>query len=209
MRRVRTGPPPPSAQVGDVLPPTSDPALVALRQLLADGDWEYAEQLLGADLQRCLHGSNPSAGAAPGKSGDSDTVGHRHAEEVCSFCTDRGRWALHEQLIKLCSTWKGKPAVLEQWVSACPESAVAHCVLGAHAVLWAWEARGSGWASTVGEDGFHVMFERLRRAEFLLQRSSALAKHAYPTPLAFSVNSGMRALFPLLTDGILSKVRWQ
>jgi hypothetical protein len=38
-------------------------------------------------------------------------------------------------------------------------------VKGTHAVFWAWEARGTGLSSTVGEDKWKVWFRRLKLAE--------------------------------------------
>jgi len=55
--------------------------------------------------------------------------------------------------------WIGK------WLAAEPESALPYLVKGAHAVQWAWEARGSGTASTVSEEQFAAFFRRLKIAE--------------------------------------------
>jgi hypothetical protein len=52
-----------------------------------------------------------------------------------------------------------------QWLAARPESALPYLVKGAHAVQWAWEARGSGTASTVSQEQFAVFFRRLKVAE--------------------------------------------
>src|SRR5262245_55421081 len=51
--------------------------------------------------------------------------------------------------------WIGGP------VSDEPDSVWPHLVRGAHAVYWAWEARGSGTADTVGADAWQVWFDRL------------------------------------------------
>jgi len=52
-----------------------------------------------------------------------------------------------------------------QWLAAQPQSALPHLVKGAHAIQWAWEARGSGTASTVSEAQFAAFFRRLKVAE--------------------------------------------
>ena len=54
---------------------------------------------------------------------------------------------------------------LGRWLEAQPESALPYLVKGAHAVQWAWEARGSGSASTVSEEQFAAFFQRLKIAE--------------------------------------------
>jgi hypothetical protein len=55
--------------------------------------------------------------------------------------------------------WIGK------WLAAEPQSALPYLVKGAHAIQWAWEARGSGTASTVSEEQFAAFFRRLKIAE--------------------------------------------
>ena len=55
--------------------------------------------------------------------------------------------------------WIGK------WLAAEPASALPHLVKGAHAVQWAWEARGSGSASTVSEEQSAAFLHRLEVAE--------------------------------------------
>jgi hypothetical protein len=54
---------------------------------------------------------------------------------------------------------------IDKWRAAEPESALPYLVKGAHAIQWAWEARGNGTASTVSEEQFAVFFKRLKVAE--------------------------------------------
>jgi hypothetical protein len=46
-----------------------------------------------------------------------------------------------------------------------PDSVWPLLVRGAHAVYWAWEARGGGAADTVSREAWNVWFDRLRQAE--------------------------------------------
>ncbi|GLW32533.1 hypothetical protein [Actinoplanes regularis] len=58
---------------------------------------------------------------------------------------------------------------LQEWIPdvirAEPDSTLPLLARGAHAISWAWEARGSGTSSTVGEDQWKVWFQRLKLAE--------------------------------------------
>lgn len=58
-----------------------------------------------------------------------------------------------------------------RWLTAQPQSALPHLVRGAHAVHWAWEARGSGAASTVSQEQFAAFFQRLEVAEDSLEEA--------------------------------------
>lgn len=49
-----------------------------------------------------------------------------------------------------------------------PDDDLAQLVRGAHAVAWAWDARGGRMAQYTGADRFEVFFERLRLAESYL-----------------------------------------
>jgi hypothetical protein len=57
-------------------------------------------------------------------------------------------------------------------------------VRGAHGVLWAWEARGSGKADTVNEAGFDTFHQRLMQAREDLMRASRL-EEADATPWVY------------------------
>ncbi|MFC6020729.1 DUF4034 domain-containing protein [Plantactinospora solaniradicis] len=54
---------------------------------------------------------------------------------------------------------------IDDWVAAEPRSALPLLVKGAHAIDWAWDARGGGRASTVGDEAFKLFFKRLKIAE--------------------------------------------
>lgn len=58
---------------------------------------------------------------------------------------------------------------VDEWVEAEPRSSLPLLVKGAGAIHWAWQARGSGRASTVGSEAFKVFFRRLKIAESCLE----------------------------------------
>lgn len=62
----------------------------------------------------------------------------------------------------------------ERWVAEAPDDGVGHLVLGALHIRWAWEVRGSGYASTVRDDAWDVFFARLQRAESELLTAARL-----------------------------------
>lgn len=65
-------------------------------------------------------------------------------------------------------------AAAERWVAEAPDDGWGHLMLGSLLTYWAWEARGSGYVSTVGENAWEVFFERLQRAEPVLWQASRL-----------------------------------
>lgn len=52
----------------------------------------------------------------------------------------------------------------ERWAAEHPESRTAPVALAEALTAYAWRARGSGWASSVTEEGWRLMAERLERA---------------------------------------------
>ncbi|NGM13850.1 hypothetical protein [Verrucosispora sioxanthis] len=52
-----------------------------------------------------------------------------------------------------------------EWVDAEPRSSLPLLVRGAHAVFWAWEARGGARAAQTGQDQFREFWRRLKFAE--------------------------------------------
>lgn len=53
---------------------------------------------------------------------------------------------------------------LDAWVAAAPRSPWARATRADFHVAWAWDARGSGYANTVTEEGWRLFGERLRQA---------------------------------------------
>lgn len=84
----------------------------------------------------------------------------------------------------------GRPRWTTEWTAAQPNSASAWLMNGAQAVKWAWEARGRGYASTVGEDAARTFFSRLEVAEESLHRAAALDT-SDPTPWSWMLRSAI------------------
>ncbi len=78
------------------------------------------------------------------------------------------------------------PAWLTAWAAAEPWSALPPLLQGRHAISWAWEARGSGAASTVTPDGWRLFAERLAYADDCLVEAVARDRDD-PTPWALMV----------------------
>ncbi|NUT37227.1 MAG: hypothetical protein HOV79_29585 [Hamadaea sp.] len=68
-------------------------------------------------------------------------------------------------LMRTAADTPGVQGWIENAVRDDPESPWPLLVRGAHAVYWAWEARGSGMSDTVGQDQWKVWFARLKLAE--------------------------------------------
>ena len=83
-----------------------------------------------------------------------------------------------------------RPLWITAWQAAAPEEADAWTVGGAHAVAWAWNARGGGWGNTVSKESFAVFHRRLVLAEEQLARAARLAP-GDPTPWAEMLPAGM------------------
>ncbi|WP_425613383.1 hypothetical protein NA78x_003215 [Anatilimnocola sp. NA78] len=51
----------------------------------------------------------------------------------------------------------------KQWSEAKPDDPTPLIILARLYTSWGWEARGSGWAATVGQEGFRLFHERLKQ----------------------------------------------
>jgi hypothetical protein len=63
---------------------------------------------------------------------------------------------------------------LNSWVDARPKSATPRILLAHRYIKWAWDARGSGFAGEVTDEGWKLFRERLERAEALLSQAEKL-----------------------------------
>lgn len=92
---------------------------------------------------------------------------------------------------------------LQRWVKARPESVTARVALALAYLDYAYDARGSGYANTVSENGWKLFKERTAEAERILKEASTLAAKCpewYVAMQMVSVNQGWsvteaRALF--------------
>lgn len=83
-----------------------------------------------------------------------------------------------------------RPAWLDEWVAAEPDSSLALLVRGWHGVEWAWAARGGGRARTVKMDAWPVFRARLKEADQDLAKAADLDE-TDPLPTARSINAAM------------------
>jgi len=83
--------------------------------------------------------------------------------------------------------WRSHEEALERWREEFPESATQQITLASFLVRDAWRARGSGWASTVTEEGWRVFRERLSEAKAVFD---ALPRDKW-SPYAYSSWLGM------------------
>lgn len=71
----------------------------------------------------------------------------------------------HMFSVKAAAFTSGVERWVDDWVAAEPRSVLPLLIKGAHAIDWAWEARGGGRADTVGDEAFKLFFRRLKLAE--------------------------------------------
>jgi hypothetical protein len=67
--------------------------------------------------------------------------------------------------LTVCADVEGVQDWIGEWIAAEPGTVLPVLVRGAHAVHWAWEARGMARASDTSMDQFHGFHQRLRLAE--------------------------------------------
>jgi hypothetical protein len=96
-----------------------------------------------------------------------------------------GAWSDRTWLIAMYSQHLRRDA-LDAWVATEPESQLARLVRGRHAIKWAWDARGGGRGSGVGEDAARLFVERLELAREDLLHAAELDPRD-PAPWAFLI----------------------
>jgi hypothetical protein len=72
------------------------------------------------------------------------------------------------------ATWEGRQREIEDWIQARPESVTARIALARFLREYAWEARGSGWASSVTDENWQLFGKRLNRAVDVLNDAKSL-----------------------------------
>jgi hypothetical protein len=118
-----------------------------------------------------------------------DPVGQRFKAELAA-----GRWQEFHDFLDATRDWDsrafyvyqltqiaGRPGWLDEWRAARPDSPLPLLCSGAHRINWAWEARGSGRANTVGQDAWPLFHGRLVDADRDLSRAAAM-DDTDPTP---------------------------
>lgn len=95
----------------------------------------------------------------------------------------------HTFYVRSAAYVSGVEGWIDEWVAAEPRSALPLLVKGAHAIDWAWEARGAGRANTVSQEAFKLFFQRLKLAEDCLDEVTERDPDS-ATPWAFLVVLG-------------------
>lgn len=72
------------------------------------------------------------------------------------------------------SAWTNYSAKMERWSQAFPKSVFPRVVRAKLLTSYAWEARGSGYADTVTQEGWRLFEERLRQAHDILVEAEKL-----------------------------------
>jgi hypothetical protein len=72
--------------------------------------------------------------------------------------------------------WSAHVDLLNQWVATRPQSITARVALAETYYNWGWQARGKGYASTVTQQGWDRLGDRVQRAHRILTESSGLAE---------------------------------
>lgn len=93
-----------------------------------------------------------------------------------------GNWKLHRVYYSLSEIeghaaeedWKERLRLIEDWVDERPKSVTARVALADAYASYAWNARGSGMADTVTENGWRLFAERLEYAKQILEQAKSL-----------------------------------
>lgn len=89
-----------------------------------------------------------------------------------------GRWKLTafslgvQSFISDGNLWPARYEAIKQWREKYPRSSAAAAAEAMYWRLYAWHARGKGFASTVTKEGWQLFYERLQKAERVLQQSN-------------------------------------
>ncbi len=96
-----------------------------------------------------------------------------------------GRWDERGMAVEVVSEGMGRAAI-DTWCATQPNAPEPFLMRGRHGIFWAWEARGSGKASSVSQAGRQLFEERLALAQQDLERAAQMDP-ADPTPWALLV----------------------
>jgi hypothetical protein len=95
----------------------------------------------------------------------------------------------HTWYVRMAAYQPGVERWIDEWVAAEPRSTLPLLVKGAHAIDWAWAARGNGRANTVSAEAFKLFFKRLKLAEDCLDEVTDRDQDS-ATPWSFLVVLG-------------------
>ena len=72
------------------------------------------------------------------------------------------------------SVWETRASIHQKWIAAKPKSIAARVAYGNFLTKYAWQARGSGFANTITDQGGRLFRERLASARQVLREARAL-----------------------------------
>lgn len=98
-------------------------------------------------------------------------------------------WDQRNHVVLLAAEWPRMTDWIDAWLKTSSNQADPHLVRGVMGIFLAWEARGAGYAETVGDEGARLFFERLSRAVQDLREAARLAPDD-PTPWAHLIRAG-------------------
>ncbi len=73
--------------------------------------------------------------------------------------------------------WNAHIAKLKNWTIARPQSITARVALAEAYLSWAWQARGSGYAEKVADQGWELFGSRVEQAQRILLEAAKLPEH--------------------------------
>jgi hypothetical protein len=91
------------------------------------------------------------------------------------------------------AVWDTRKGELEKWSESRPTSVTPKVALANFYVAWGWKARGSGWASTVSQQGWKDLGDRIAQANKLLTEAEGCATkdpHVYFSELKVALGAG-------------------
>ena len=108
------------------------------------------------------------------------------------------RWDQRDAILQVVRDAVKTPALADAWISAEPKNPDAHILRGIAFVDWAWQARGGGYAETVGKNAWDLFHDRLKQAMQLLKAAGEM-KPDDPSPWSelLPVACGLGAPRPL------------
>ncbi|MEO0795671.1 MAG: DUF4034 domain-containing protein [Verrucomicrobiota bacterium] len=102
------------------------------------------------------------------------------------------------------SLWQLHDEIYQQWLEEYPESVTAHVAYANFWVEYAWKARGGGYADTVSDEDWALFYERLAKAQEVLDLASDLSEqdpHWWRVSLQVAMGDGWDAdAFDQLVD---------
>lgn len=97
-----------------------------------------------------------------------------------------GRWKLNFVISGLTNqlperdakAWASRLQLVEEWLAESPNNATPYLAKAALLIAYAWDARGSGYASTVKDSDWPIFRQRIAQARQVLEKSASISKRS-------------------------------